>query len=54
VLLGTFTQISHSADQAYPFTFLTLGALLALTLVETLRLPKRAGDVVARQPAEPD
>ena len=54
VLLGTFTQISHSADQAYPFTFLTLGALLALTLIETLRLPRRAGDGVARQPAESD
>ena len=36
ILLGTFTQISHGADQAYPFTFLTLGALLALTLIETL------------------
>ena len=54
VLLGTFTQISHSADQAYPFTYLTLGALLALTIIETLRLPRRAGDGVARQPAQSD
>jgi EmrB/QacA subfamily drug resistance transporter len=50
VLLGVFTPISHTAGQAYPWTYLTLGLLIALTLIETLRLPKDAGDAVARQP----
>lgn len=51
VLLGTFTQMSHAAGQAYPWAYLSLGVLLAFTLVETLRLPKRAGDGVARPSA---
>jgi MFS family permease len=50
VLLGLFTPILHSAGEAYPWTYLTLGLLIALTLIETLRLPKEAGDAVARQP----
>ena len=50
VLLGMFTPIAHGSGQAYPWTYLTLGFLIALTLVETVRLPRGAGDVVARRP----
>ncbi|WP_048468475.1 MFS transporter [Mycolicibacterium chlorophenolicum] len=33
---------------SYPYVYLVLGALLALTLVETLRLPRNAGSHVSR------
>ena len=48
--LSTFTPLAttlgHDAGTAYAWTFLTLGALMAMTLVETLRLPRDAGVAV--------
>ena len=52
VLLGAFTPISHTASQAYSWTYATLGLLIAVTLIETLRLPREAGDAVSRHTDE--
>lgn len=44
--LGTFTPLAaaagHGAGTAYAWAFLALGALMAVTIVETLRLPRDA------------
>ncbi len=48
LLLGVFTPVSHAVGQAYSWTYLTLGLLMMLTIVETLRLPKDAGAAVTR------
>lgn len=53
VLLATFTAVEHLAGRAYSWTYLSLGAVLAVTLIETLRLPTDAGDAVARRAAFP-
>jgi EmrB/QacA subfamily drug resistance transporter len=48
--LSTFTPLAtslgHSSGVAYGWTFLALGAVMALTIVETLRLPRDAGAAV--------
>ncbi|MET0475117.1 MAG: MFS transporter [Mycobacterium sp.] len=48
--LSTFTplatQLGHAAGAAYAWTFLALGALMLVTIVETLRLPRDAGAAV--------
>ncbi len=48
LLLGLFNPVSHAVGQAYSWTYLTLGLLMLLTIVETLRLPKDAGAAVTR------
>jgi MFS family permease len=48
LLLGVFTPASHAGGQAYSWTYLTLGLLMMLTIVETLRLPTDAGAAVTR------
>ena len=48
LLLGMFTPGSHAEGQAYSWTYLALGLLMMLTIVETLRLPKDAGAAVTR------
>jgi EmrB/QacA subfamily drug resistance transporter len=44
LMLSTFTPLAAGA--AYGWTFLVLGVVLAVTMVETLRLPRDAGDAV--------
>jgi hypothetical protein len=48
--LSTFTPLAtslgHAAGAAYSWTFLALGALMVVTIVETLRLPHDAGATV--------
>jgi MFS family permease len=48
LLLSTFAPFvtSDSAGTAYGWTFLVLGALMFVTVVETLRLPRDAGATV--------
>jgi hypothetical protein len=45
--LSTLTPVAaehgHGPGDAYAWTFLVLGALMVLTIVETLRLPRDAG-----------
>ena len=48
LLLGVFTPVSHAGGQAYSWTYLTLGLLMMLTIIETLRLPTDAGAAVTR------
>ena len=48
LLLGMFTPVSHAGGQAYSWTYLALGLVMMLTIVETLRLPKDAGAAVTR------
>ena len=48
LLLGMFTPGSHAEGQAYSWTYLALGLVMMLTIVETLRLPKDAGAAVTR------
>ena len=48
LLLGMFTPGSHAEGRAYSWTYLALGLLMMLTIVETLRLPKDAGAAVTR------
>jgi hypothetical protein len=40
--------VSHAGGQAYSWTYLTLGLLMMLTIIETLRLPTDAGAAVTR------
>lgn len=47
LLLGVFTAAVTSIDP-YAATFVTLAALMAMTMVETLRLPREAGAHVTR------
>ena len=49
VLLGSFTVLEQTGGRPYSWTYLALGAVLAVTLVETLRLPKNAGDAITRR-----
>jgi EmrB/QacA subfamily drug resistance transporter len=48
--LSTFTPLAaahgHGPGAAYGLTFLVLGALMVVTIVETLRLPRDAGSAV--------
>jgi hypothetical protein len=48
--LSTFTPLvaghGHGPGAAYGLTFLILGALMVVTIVETLRLPRDAGSAV--------
>jgi EmrB/QacA subfamily drug resistance transporter len=46
--LSTFTPLvaDHGPGAAYGLTFLLLGALMVVTIVETLRLPRDAGSAV--------
>jgi MFS family permease len=48
LLLGMFTPVSHVGGQAYSWTYLALGLVMMLTIIETLRLPKDAGAAVTR------
>jgi EmrB/QacA subfamily drug resistance transporter len=43
VLSGVAVATGHPAATAYPWTYLVLGALMVLTTVETLLLPRDAG-----------
>ena len=49
--LSLFTPLSdalgHGAGTAYAWTFLVLGALMTVTAIETLRLPRDAGSAVS-------
>ncbi|KAA0102427.1 MFS transporter [Mycolicibacterium sp. P1-18] len=46
VLLSTFTPLAAAPHTAYAWTFLVLGALMALTVVESFRLPRDAATAV--------
>jgi EmrB/QacA subfamily drug resistance transporter len=48
--LSTLTPLASDPGRAYSWTFLVLGALMAVTIVETLRLPRDAGDAVTAGP----
>ena len=48
LLLGMFTPGSDAEGQAYSWTYLALGLMMMLTIVETLRLPRDAGAAVTR------
>jgi MFS family permease len=48
LLLGVFTPVSQAGGQAYSWTYLILGLLMMLTIIETLRLPTDAGAAVTR------
>jgi MFS family permease len=52
--LSTFTPLAaahgHGPGAAYGLTFLVLGALMVVTIVETLRLPRDAGSAVTAKP----
>ena len=49
--LSVFTPLAtgsgHGPGTAYAWTYLVLGALMAVTIVETLRLPRDAGSHVS-------
>jgi EmrB/QacA subfamily drug resistance transporter len=50
LMLSTFTALAESVGRhgstAYGWTFLVLGLLMAVTIIETLRLPRDAGTAV--------
>jgi EmrB/QacA subfamily drug resistance transporter len=50
VLTPLATGSGHGAETAYAWTYLVLGALMAVTIVETLRLPRDAGSHVSGTP----
>jgi phosphatidylserine synthase len=46
LLLSTFSPLASTAHTAYAWTFLVLGVLMALTVVESFRLPRDAATAV--------